>query len=271
VCRAGSATAGRRRTAWVLTVHAALTLGDTTRATRACQAAEIALDGLGDDWAVSHLQAALGFLAQTERRFLDAATHLRRAAEASERLGFRATESLHLVMLGRILQQAGDPHGAIQTLRRAIDVGFALKDIRVVSLARVRLGRVLRAEGDHDGARTAIRAADHWFQSSGGGEGAALAACLRAAMDAEDGDVGASTRLRSVLADARQRHDPEIEVLALDALARASAVGDHLTAAQELLERADRLMPSARHLISDADRIDATRARALLPSMTAFR
>jgi hypothetical protein len=90
-------------------------------------------------------------------------------------------------------------------------------------------------------------------------------------MDAEDGDVGASTRLRSVLADARQRHDPEIEVLALDALARARAVGDHITAAQELLERADRLMPSARHLISDADRIDATRARALLPSMTASR
>jgi tetratricopeptide (TPR) repeat protein len=251
--------------AWILTVHAALTLGDTTMAARACQAAEDALEDSGDDWAVGHLQGALGFLAQTEHRFLDAAAHLRRAVEASERLGFRATVSLHLATLGRILQQAGDPQGAIQALERAIDVGFVIKDMRVVSLARVRLGRVLRAEGDNDGARVALRAADQWFQSSGGGEGAALAACLRAAMDAEDGDPDAPTHLRAALDDAQHRHDPEIEVLTLDALALASAQAHDIRAAQTFLESADRLMPSAQHLIGDADRVDGICARALLP------
>lgn len=250
--------------AWILTVHAALTLGDTPRATRACQAAEQVLEDLGDDWALGHLEAALGFLAQTERRFLDASAHLRRAAEASERLGFRATASLHLATLGRILQQAGDPHGAVEALERAIDVGIVIRDMRIVSLARVRLGRVLRAEGDHDGARVALRAAHHWFQSSGGGEGAALAACLSAAMGAEDGDPDAVTLLRAVLDDAEHRDDPEIEVLAMDALARASAQAHDTSAARTFLERAERLMPSARHLIGDADRVDAIRARALL-------
>lgn len=250
--------------AWILTVHAALPLADTALATRACEAAGELVAVLGDDWAAGHLHAALGFLAQTERRFTDAATHLRRAAEASERLGFRATESLHLATLGRILQQADDPRGAIQALERAIDIGFAIKDIRVVSLARVRLGRVLRGEGDHRGAQTAMRAADRWFQSSGGGEGAALAECLRAVMDAEEGVPDASTRLRAVLNDAELRHDPEIEVLALDALARTYAQNHDLSVAQTFLDRADQLMPSAQHLISEADRLDAIHARQLL-------
>ncbi len=251
--------------AWILTVHAALILGDTASAARACEAAGAVVPSLGDDWAVGHLHGALGFLAQAERRFVDAATELRRAAEASERLGFRATESLHLATLGRILQQAGDPSGAVQALERSIAIGFAVKDMRVVSLARVRLGRVLRGEGDHDGAQAAMRAADLWFRSSGGGEGATLAACLRAAMDAEEGDAEASTRLRAVLRDAESRDDPEIEVLALDALARTSAQGHDVGAARALLDRADQLMPSAKHLIGEADRFDAIRARRLLP------
>jgi tetratricopeptide (TPR) repeat protein len=251
--------------AWILTVHAALILGDTSLAARACEAAGAVVPGLGDDWAVGHLHAAVGFLAQAQRRFADAAIELERAAEASERLGFQATESLHLATLGRILQQGGDPRGAVRALERAISIGFAVKDMRVVSLARVRLGRVLREEGDHDGARAAMRAADLWFQSSGGGEGATLAACLRAAMDAEAGDPEASARLRAVLHDAERRHDPEIEVLALDALARTAAQGHDLGAARILLGRADQLMPSAQHLIGEADRFDAIRARRLLP------
>jgi len=250
--------------AWILTVHAALNLGNTALAARACEAAGVVVPGLGDDWAVGHLHGAVGFLAQAQHRFAEAATHLRRAAEASERLGFRATESLHLATLGRILQQSGDPQGAVRTLDRAIAIGFALKDMRVVSLARVRLGRVLRGEGDHDGAAAAVRAADLWFQSSGGGEGAALAACLRAAMDAEDGDPDAPARLRVVLHDAEVRHDPEIEVLALDALARTAAKDHDPDAAQTLLGRADELMRSAQHLIGEADRFDAVRARELL-------
>jgi methylphosphotriester-DNA--protein-cysteine methyltransferase len=145
-----------------------------------------------------------------------------------------------------------------------MELGFALQDLRVVSLARTRLGRVLRAEGDRDGARAALRAADRWFASSGGGEGAGLAACLRAAMDAEDGDPEAVTRLRAVLADAEHRHDPELQVLALDALARHAAREHEDQVALRLLERADRLMPSAQHLMGDADRLDAHLARQVL-------
>ena len=250
--------------AWILTVHAALTTGDTVLAAGACRAAEAVVPALADDWALGHLHAAQGFLAQVERRFADAATHLRCAAEAAERLGFRATESLHLSTLGRILQQAGDPRGAVAVLERAIELGFALQDLRVVSLARTRLGRVLRTEGDADGARAALRAADRWFESSGGGEGAGLAACLRAAVDAEDGDPEGVARLRAVLAGAELRRDPELQVLALDALARSAAHGLRRGEALDLLDRADRLLPSAHHLLGDADRLDAHRARRML-------
>lgn len=250
--------------AWILTVHAALTLGNTSLAARACEAAEAIVPALGDDWAAGHLHAAVGFLAQTERRFAEAALHLRSAAEASQRLGFPATESLHLATLGRILQQAGDSRGAVEALERAIDIGFEIHDMRVVSLARVRLGRVLRAEGDVDGAQAAIRAADQWFQSSGGGEGAALAACLLAVMDAAEGAADALVRLRAVLGDAERRRDPEIEVLTLDALARAAADAHDVVAAQTLLDRADQLMSSAQHLIGEADRLDGVHARDLL-------
>ena len=109
-----------------------------------------------------------------------------------------------------------------------------------------------------------MRAADHWFESSGGGDGAALAACLHAAMDAEDGDDTAEPRLRAVLEHARDQHTPDIEIMALDALARSAANADNLTAARHLLDTADDLMPSARHLLGSADRLDADHARTLI-------
>jgi hypothetical protein len=149
-------------------------------------------------------------------------------------------------------------------LERAIGIGFAIKDMRIVSLARVRLGRVLRGEGDHEGAQAAMRAADLWFQSAGGGEGATLAVCLRAVMDAEEGVGDASTRLLALLDDAERRHDHEIEVLALDALARAHARIADTSAARRFLDRADQSMESAQHLIGEADRLDAIQARRLL-------
>lgn len=64
--------------------------------------------------------------------------------------------------------------------------------------------------------------------------------------------------------DARKRQDREVEVLALDALARnCAAVGD-ISEARDLLKSADELMPPVSHLISDADRIDAHHARSLV-------
>jgi len=66
-----------------------------------------------------------------------------------------------------------------------------------------------------------------------------------------------------VLEDAQTRDDVEIEVLALDGLARCHAVANDHDAARDLFDAADQLLPSAQHLINDADRIDAHHARAL--------
>jgi tetratricopeptide (TPR) repeat protein len=255
--------------AWILTAHAALALGDTALAHRACQEAEPLVRDLGDDWTLDHLDAVLGLLAQAEHRFTDAATHLRRAAEACGRLGFRATEAFHLATLGRISQQAGDHPGAISVLEQAIEIGRATRDMRVVALARVRLAQSLRAQGDHDAARTAAHAADHWFRASGGGDGAALAACIAATMDAEDGASQVADRLAAGLENACGLDDVEVQVLTLDALAALRAIEGAIGDALDLLDRADALMPAAGHRLVDRDRLDAIRARSRLASATA--
>jgi hypothetical protein len=72
---------------WVVTAHAAVLLGDTVTASAACSHAEQLVRPLGDDWGLNHLEALLGYIAQAERRYADAATHLRQAADAAGRLG----------------------------------------------------------------------------------------------------------------------------------------------------------------------------------------
>ena len=52
--------------------------------------------------------------------------------------------------------------------------------------------------------------------------------------------------------------------MALDALARSAANDHDLAAARDLLDAADDLMPSARHLLGSADRLDADHARTLI-------
>jgi predicted ATPase/DNA-binding SARP family transcriptional activator len=249
---------------WILTAHAALAVGDTDVARTACTNADHLLRPLGDDWILDHLDAVLGYIAQAEQRFDDAAIHLRRAAAAAKRLGYASTEGSHLDTLGRVLEQAGQTEEAITTLERVIDIGRTTRQLRLLALGRVHLGRVLRAHGNRDAALDAVRAADHWFESSGGGDGAALASCLHAAMDAEDGDASAQARLCTVVEQAHDQHTPDIEIMALDALARSAANADRLTAARHLLDTADDLMPSARHLLGSADRLDAEYTRTLV-------
>ncbi len=50
----------------------------------------------------------------------------------------------------------------------------------------------------------------------------------------------------------------------MDALARHAANDHHLAEASGLLDAADDLMPSARHLLGSADRLDADHARTLI-------
>jgi predicted ATPase/DNA-binding SARP family transcriptional activator len=249
---------------WILSAHAALLRGDVAAASAACSEADRLLRTLGDDWALDHLDALLGYIAQAEERFDDAATHLRRAAGAAEHLGYAATQASHLDTLGRVLEQAGQVDEAITTFQRVIEIGRTTRQLRLLALGRVHLGRVLRSHGDRHEALIAVQAADHWFESSGGGDGAALAACLHSAMDAEDGDPSAEPRLRAVLQQADGQHTPDIEIMAMDALARCAATDHDHAAACDLLDAADHLMPSARHLLGANDRPDAAHARTLI-------
>ena len=62
---------------------------------------------------------------------------------------------------------------------------------------------------------------------AGGGEQAALAECLLAAMDAADQVPGAEKRLEAILDEARREDDAPVEVFALDALARIAPQRRH--------------------------------------------
>ena len=98
-------------------------LGDPAAGKAACDEALQLLGPIGDQWALNHLEGMLGGLAQAEHRYEDAVAHLRRAAEATRRLGFAAAQAHHLANLGRAQEQSGDRQAAASTLARAIDAG----------------------------------------------------------------------------------------------------------------------------------------------------
>jgi hypothetical protein len=81
---------------------------------------------------------------------------------------------------------------------------------------------------------------------------------------AKDGLPDALPHLESVLEAARHENNVEVEVLALDALARGHAQTGDLAEARRVLDAADQLMSDAQHLIDDTDRIDGNRARSFL-------
>lgn len=253
-----------RAAAWRLAAHAWLVLGETARAGEAGRRAEELLAGVGDDWALAHLANLRGVLAQTAGRFGEATAHLRAAVEASGRLGFDAARALHLANLARSLELGGDGEGAVATYREAADAALAARDLRIAALARTGLGRLLRARGDRAGAEAAITAAHTWFARAGGGEGAALAGALAAAVSAENGDPAAPARLDGLLTRARNDGEHEAELVALDALARHRAGASDPDGARELLTAADRLVAEGLVPAVEGERVDAKAARALL-------
>jgi hypothetical protein len=179
---------------------------------------------------------------------------LRRAADATHRLGFAAAEAHHLANLGRAQEQNGDPPAAIATFKHAIETAQATGDLRTAALASARLGRALRF-ADPVTARPAAQWSQHWYSAAGGGDALLLAEYVLAALDA------APDRLTDTIATARATHDIEIEVLALDALARLLAEHGDEAGARTTLADADAAMSGARHLLSHNDRAD--RARTL--------
>jgi tetratricopeptide (TPR) repeat protein len=243
--------------------YAGFAAGDSQRAGAAGAEAERLLPLVGDDWLTSHFEAILGQLAQIELRYPDAAAHLTRAAQAARRAHMTATEGFHLASLGVVLHQSGDHETAIATFEEAIRLATAVGLMRIAAFTRVRLGTLLHGLGEVEPARAALSTADEWFRASGGGAEAALAQCLLAAMDADDGLPDAEQRLVAVLNEARTDVNLDVQVFALDALAGIDARAGNIAAALDLLASADELMQSLGHRIAEHDRIDARRAREL--------
>jgi predicted ATPase/DNA-binding SARP family transcriptional activator len=242
---------------WLFAARAAISANDESRSIEAVDHVEHWLRVVDDPWLHVRRDAVLGELARIQRRFDDAVVHLARAAEASQRLGFRQTEAYQLSSLGRAQCQAGDYDCGVDTLELAIVKAEATGDVRLAALARVHLGRVLRSVGQDSRARAALAAAVAWHRAAGGGEQASLGECLLAALDAADAMPDARDRLAVILEEARRDDDAHVEVFALDALARIAVEAGDVAQAHALCAAADRRMEATSHFITDLDRVDA--------------
>jgi tetratricopeptide (TPR) repeat protein len=223
--------------------RAAISAGDVVRSAAARDEVQRWLEVVDDPWLHVRRDAMLGELARVERRFDEAVAYIGRAADTSGRLGFLQTEAYQLTSLGRAQCQAGDYESGVATLELGIAKAQATGDVRLAALGRVHLGRVLRALGQTDGARAALRAAEAFHRTAGGGEQEALGDTLLAAIDRDRG------RLEELLETARHEGNVPAEVFALDALARVT--GD-----DALYADADRRMEVASHFITERDRVD---------------
>ena len=238
----------------VLAAYGALMLGDTAAATRQATEAMDALAPIGDSWGLVHAQAMLGGIAQAEHRLDDAAGALGDAAEQS------ATARLHRP--GGAPPRHARPRPAagfagatrpLATFDRAIAAALACGD-----------GGWLpppgsTSPGSTDRAATMPRRSPCSRRTSGGTArpGAATAPCSTAAcLGAEKADPGS---LQEVLTEAAAAGNAEVQVYALDALARCAAVQGDRARADELLASADSLAPTVTHLVDEADRFDKWR------------
>ncbi|ABL79541.1 transcriptional activator domain (plasmid) [Nocardioides sp. JS614] len=253
-------------TSLVLAAYASSMLGDTTGATTAANEAVDLLTPIGDSWALVHADGLLGAIAQAVGHLDEAAGFLTRAAEASERLGFLGQAALHLTTLGRVEHRSGNTANATETLKRAIVAAGRSGDLRIAATARVNLARLLRGAGQPDAALVLLEQTDRWYRTSGGGDGALLTRCLLAALSSATGSTRAAEQLKPVLDEAVSARDAEVQVLAMDALARMAADRGDLDAARRLLRSADDLSSGIQHVLDDLDRTDAHLARLRIAS-----
>ena len=248
----------------LLGAFGSIMVGDTGTAGRNAAETRDLLIPLDDSWGLVHAEGLLGAIATAEQRFDDAAGFLERAVSRSLALGFAGQAALHLTTLGRVRQRAGDQAAAVDLLGRAIEAASRAGDLRIAATARTHLARARRALGDPAAARELLEQNDHWYRGSGHGGGALLSRCLLAALRAADDPASAAAALQAVLDEAGRAQDHEAQVLALDALAHHAARQSDRAAAEELLRSADRLAAHLRHVLDQADRIDAAAAAVLL-------
>jgi predicted ATPase/DNA-binding SARP family transcriptional activator len=244
----------------LLGAYGALMVGDTGTATRDATEAVGILTDLGDSWGLVHAQALLGGIAQAEHRLADAAAALERAAEKSATMGFLGQAALHRATLARVQQRLGDPRAAT-SYEQAIREAGASGDGRLGATARLNLARLRRGTNAVVEAIALLEENERWYASAGGGDFALLNQCILAA--ARD-DVGA---LESTLQEARATENVEVQIHALDALARLAAARDDVGPARSLLAEADALAPQVGHILDEADRLDGNEVRQRLGSI----
>ncbi|WP_432479001.1 BTAD domain-containing putative transcriptional regulator [Nocardioides sp. GXQ0305] len=261
---ASLATYGRLELPWrtagslLLGAYGSLMDGDTATATRDAGEALLLLTPLGDGWGLVHANAMLGGIAQAEHRFAEAARALEDAADTSRLLGFPGQAALHRATLARVQMRADDPT-AEASFERAIDDAQAVGDGRLAATARLHLARLHRARGHHAAAVALLQENSRWYAAAGGGDYALLTRCV---LDAELDDADG---LADVLAEARRTGNLEVQVYALDALARLAAQVDDVAAATAHLAEADAIAEGLRHVVDEADRLDAAAARGRWP------
>jgi predicted ATPase/DNA-binding SARP family transcriptional activator len=199
-----------------------------------------ALEAAGDHATLRDRATALllaGWLEASAGNVGQAGDDLGGALAAAERLGeerLRADVDRHLAFL-RI--QQGRPRDVLESSGRSLAT-YRRLDLPWETAASLLLG------------------------AFGGGDGALLTRCLLAALSVEREPEAAVRDLRTVLDEARRRHDLETQTLALDGLARAAAAQGDLPGAARLLQEADGLHAQVQHTLDDADRVDARAARA---------
>lgn len=240
----------------LLSAYGALMLGDTAAASRDAGEAVGLVTELGDSWATVHAEAILGGIAQAEHRYDEAARALGRAAEESVTMGFLGQAALHGATLARVQHRLGDP-AAAESYEQAIRDALAVGDGRLAATARLNLARLLRGAGEIAAAVALLEENVRWYRSAGGGDFALLTRCvLSAGRDDEGG-------LQEVLAEARGSDNVEVQVYALDALARLAAEAGEVARAGDLLGEADRLVGQVAHVVDAGDRLDAEIVRGL--------
>ncbi len=237
----------------LLSAYGHLMLGNTAAATRDGTEAVGVLAPIGDSWGMAHAEAMLGGIAQAEHRYDEAARALARAADESATMGFLGQAALHLASLARVQQRLGDP-AAVASYEEAIRDATSVGDGRLTATARLNLARLLRGAGKGSEAVALLEANQRWYQSAGGGDFALLTDCVLAAERDDDG------ALRSVLDEARATGNREVQVFALDALARLAAESKDRETAGNLLAESDRLAAQVAHVVDKGDRIDAAAA-----------
>ena len=131
-------------------------------------------------------------------------------------------------------------------------------DGRLAATARLNLARLRRTAGDVAEAIALLEENERWYASAGGGDFALLSRCILAACR-DDGP-----ELEEALRAARAEGNLEVEVHALDALARLAAARDDVGSATSRLAESDQLAARAGHLLDASDRFDANEARRRL-------